>query len=32
MEFNQKIKTIKGDLLTLKLIETYAGDEQIIPF
>lgn len=32
MEFNQKFSMINGDVLTLKLIETYAGDEQIIPF
>ena len=30
MEFNPAFKTIKGDVLTLKLIETYVGDERII--
>jgi len=32
MEFNQKFKTIKGNTLTLKLIETFVGDDRVIPF
>ena len=32
MEFNPKFKTIKGDTLTLKLIETCIGDDKVIPF
>lgn len=32
MEFNQKFKTIKGNTLTLKLIETCVGDDKVIPF
>lgn len=32
MKFNQKFKTIIGNTLTLKLIETCVGDEKVIPF
>jgi hypothetical protein len=32
MEFNQNFKIIKGDTLTLKLIETCVGDDKVIPF
>jgi predicted acetyltransferase len=32
MEFNQGFKTIKGSILTLKLIETCVGDDKVIPF
>lgn len=32
MEFNRNYKIIKGDTLTLKLIETCIGDDKIIPF
>lgn len=32
MEFNQKFRTIKGNTLTLKQIETCIGDDKIIPF
>ncbi len=32
MKFNQNFKIIKGDTLTLKLIETCVGDDRIIPF
>ncbi len=32
MEFNRNFETIIGDTLTLKLIETCDGDDQVIPF
>ena len=32
MAFNKNFTIIKGDTLTLKLIETCAGDDIIIPF
>jgi len=32
MEFNLKFNLIKGDTLTLKLIETCVGDDKVIPF
>jgi len=32
MEFNQNFTIIKGDTLTLKLIETCVGDDKVIPF
>jgi predicted acetyltransferase len=32
MEFNLKFNIIKGDTLTLKLIETCVGDDKVIPF
>ena len=32
MDFNQEFKTIKGNMLTLKLIETCVGDDKVIPF
>ena len=32
MKFSQNFKIIKGDTLTLKLIETCVGDDRIIPF
>ncbi|MDX9691751.1 MAG: GNAT family N-acetyltransferase [Acholeplasmataceae bacterium] len=32
MEFNQNFIIIKGDTLTLKLIETCVGDDKVIPF
>ena len=32
MEFNQNFKIIKGDTLTLKLMETCVGDDKVIPF
>ncbi len=32
MEFNRNFTIIKGDTLTLKLIETCVGDDKVIPF
>lgn len=32
MEFNRNFETIIGETLTLKLIETCDGDDQVIPF
>lgn len=32
MEFSQNFKIIKGDILTLKLIEACVGDDKNIPF
>lgn len=32
MEFNTRFSVIHGDMLTLKLIETCVGDENITPF
>ncbi|MGD9910340.1 MAG: GNAT family N-acetyltransferase [Candidatus Izemoplasmatales bacterium] len=32
MEFNRNFTIIKGDTLTLKLIETCEGDDKVIPF
>lgn len=32
MEFNQNFTIIKGDTLTLKLIETCVCDDKVIPF